>query len=1295
MATTGNCPRTTPALALLLCTTGFLAACSGGGVSSTDTALYVTANQFTVGGSATGLSGSGLVLQNNGGDNLIVSASGTFTFATPLITGDSYNVSVLSQPLAPNQTCVVTNGSGTVAIGNITGVTVTCADKTALTDAIGGTVVGLLGSGLVLQDDLADNLAVSANGNFTFATSLAAGMPFDVTVLSPPINPYQNCAITNGSGTTAAGDVNNVVVSCKTNTNPVFTIGGTITGVSSAYAVVLEDNARDNLTLSANGPFTFATPIPTGSSYNVTASSVAGPQSQTCTFTNATGTVGTSDITNIAIACKANLIVTLSVSGLVGSGLVLQDNGADALAITQNGVTRFATALASGTAYNVTVFQQPQRPTQNCVVNNGTGTITPAANLNISVICSTGSYTIGGSVAGLAGTGLVLQDNGGNSLPVTANGAFVFSAPVASGATYAVTVATQPFAPTQTCAVTGGTGSGTVVAANITTVVVTCTTNTYTVGGSVAGLVGTGLVLQDNGGNSLPVTANGAFVFSAPVASGATYAVTVLTQPSTPTQTCTVTAGTGTVAAANITTVAVTCTTNTYTIGGSTSGLAGTGLVLKDNGGNNLPVTANGAFVFSAPVASGAAYAVTVATQPSTPTQTCTVTAGSGTVVAANITTVVVTCTTNTYTVGGSVAGLLGTGLVLQDNGGDNLPITTNGTFVFATPVASGATYAVTVLTQPSTPTQTCSVAAGTGTVAAANITTVTVTCSTNAYMIGGSTSGLSGTGLVLQDNGGNNLPVTANGAFVFSAAVASGSAYAVTILTQPTGQTCTVTNGSGTVAAANVTTVAVACAASYTVGGTVAGLLSGNSGVTLQDNGGSNQTITASGAFTFLPGLPSGTAYSVTVLSPPTGYYCVVANGSGTIAAANVTTVAVTCGVIGAFLYVPNANDNTISSYYVDQNSGALVPLPGVPVDTGTTPRSIVAGCTIAGTLGSLYVANSGSNDISQYGVNLTTGVIASVGAAVSVAPETTPLYVDSVNSTTPCFPIALDTDGPTGYASSFIEAAGNGTLSAGAGSPFEVFVVGGPTNTNPIAATNLQSGGTPFELIVDENTGSVFMYTVGLISPEVGDLNSAGPPSTGNANALPNAIVVLPSAYISGDPSNGSSAPFVYVANGGQGNISAYNFVFTTFAALNPVGAAVGTLNDPDALATAQFVSASNVYTYYLYVADSGDSTVSAFAINTIPIVGCGACLLGGLTQINADAATSAQIIATGGTTPVALSVVVLPLGSFLYAVNEGSDNVSVFSISATTGALTPVTGSPFPTGAVPSSVAVWPVP
>src|SRR3954453_5742796 len=56
------------------------------------------------------------------------------------------------------------------------------------------------------------------------------------------------------------------------------------------------------------------------------------------------------------------------------------------------------------------------------------------------------------------------------------------------------------------------------------------------------------------------------------------------------------------------------------------------------------------------------------------------------------------------FTIGGNVAGLAGTGLVLQNNGADNLSVTASGTFTFATAVKSGAAYAVTVLTQPSSP---------------------------------------------------------------------------------------------------------------------------------------------------------------------------------------------------------------------------------------------------------------------------------------------------------------------------------------------------------------------------------------------------------------------------------------------------------------------------------------------------------------------------------------------------------------------------------------------------------------
>ena len=79
---------------------------------------------------------------------------------------------------------------------------------------------------------------------------------------------------------------------------------------------------------------------------------------------------------------------------------------------------------------------------------------------------------------------------------------------------------------------------------------------TFNVGGSVAGLTGTGLVLASPGLTSLPISANGNFAFTSPVGAGTPYSVTVLTQPLG--QTCTVANGSGT-ANANVTNVAVSC----------------------------------------------------------------------------------------------------------------------------------------------------------------------------------------------------------------------------------------------------------------------------------------------------------------------------------------------------------------------------------------------------------------------------------------------------------------------------------------------------------------------------------------------------------------------------------------------------------------------------------------------------------------------------------------------------------------------------------------------------------------
>lgn len=78
-------------------------------------------------------------------------------------------------------------------------------------------------------------------------------------------------------------------------------------------------------------------------------------------------------------------------------------------------------------------------------------------------------------------------------------------------------------------------------------------------------------------------------------------------------------------------------------------------------------------------------------------------------------------------------------------------------------------------------------------------------------YSVGGTISGLSGT-VVLQNNSGDNLSISSNGSFTFNTSLAPGSIYNATVKTYPTGQTCTVTNGSGTIAASNITNISVTC---------------------------------------------------------------------------------------------------------------------------------------------------------------------------------------------------------------------------------------------------------------------------------------------------------------------------------------------------------------------------------------------------------------------------------------------------------------------------------------------------
>ena len=329
-------------------------------------------------------------------------------------------------------------------------------------------------------------------------------------------------------------------------------------------------------------------------------------------------------------------------------------------------------------------------------------------------------------------------------------------------------------------------------------------------GGTVNGLTGAGLVLQNNGGDDLAITANGAFMFPTKIVTGDPYAVTVGAMPSNPSQSCAVANATGTAGTTDITNVSVTCATATYTLGGNVLGLTGTGLVLTD-GAEDLAISTSGAFTFTLPIASGAMYAVSVKTQPST--GSCSVAGGTGTIGTGNVTSVVVNCSSTAFTISGMIGGLNGS-VVLHDATAGTATVTSNGGWALPMLVPAATAYNVVVQTQPTYPpqAQTCAVAMGSGT-ASGNVSNVMVTCTTNKYTIGGNVSGLSGT-LVLQDNGGDDKTITASGGFTFATSLASGSLYAVTIKTQPMGQTCTLSMSSGTVTNANITGVALTCSA-------------------------------------------------------------------------------------------------------------------------------------------------------------------------------------------------------------------------------------------------------------------------------------------------------------------------------------------------------------------------------------------------------------------------------------------------------------------------------------------------
>ena len=82
-----------------------------------------------------------------------------------------------------------------------------------------------------------------------------------------------------------------------------FTVGGTLTGLPALDSVTLQVNGSNNLTLQANGTFTFAAPLADGQPYSVKLYTASGLNPMTCTLTNGSGTISGANVTNVLVQC--------------------------------------------------------------------------------------------------------------------------------------------------------------------------------------------------------------------------------------------------------------------------------------------------------------------------------------------------------------------------------------------------------------------------------------------------------------------------------------------------------------------------------------------------------------------------------------------------------------------------------------------------------------------------------------------------------------------------------------------------------------------------------------------------------------------------------------------------------------------------------------------------------------------------------------------------------------------------------------------------------------------------------
>jgi hypothetical protein len=161
-------------------------------------------------------------------------------------------------------------------------------------NTISGTVMGLMpGTQLSLQNNASNATLVSSNGNFSFTTPVAHHGSYSVSVETQPTG--QLCIISGARGVGIVANVDNVNVICRS----IYTISGTLAGLSLGDEITLQNNSVNDTTINFNGPFTLNSEVAYDAGYNITVS--VQPSGKICTVNNGSGT---GVAANLSITCS-------------------------------------------------------------------------------------------------------------------------------------------------------------------------------------------------------------------------------------------------------------------------------------------------------------------------------------------------------------------------------------------------------------------------------------------------------------------------------------------------------------------------------------------------------------------------------------------------------------------------------------------------------------------------------------------------------------------------------------------------------------------------------------------------------------------------------------------------------------------------------------------------------------------------------------------------------------------------------------------------------------------------------